>query len=135
MGGKMRPYEVMRHPPGGFGFWHVGWHDLFWLALPVLFVLPLLALLVALLWPARHALLGRLGNRPENAYYPPPVGQTAGATSAVELLRQRYARGEIDRDSYAAMRDELHVSTPDQPQRDGPPQQYRPRPDAPIDWS
>ena len=78
----MRPYEVMRHPPGGFGIWHVGWHDLFWLALPVLFVLPLLALLVALLWPARHALLGRLGNRPENAYYPPPVGQTAGATSA-----------------------------------------------------
>ena len=126
---------MMRHPPGGFGFWHVGWHDLFWLALPVLFVLPLLALLVTLLWPARHALLGRLGNRPYTRYYPPPAAQPTGTISAVELLRQRYARGEIDGDTYAAMRDELTTSTGEQPQNDGPPPQYRPRPDVPVDWS
>ena len=131
----MRPYDVMRHPPGGFGFWHVGWHELFGLALPVLFALPFLALLVALLWPARHALLGRLGNRPYNPYIQPQAAQLIEADSAVEMLRQRYARGEIDGDTYAAMLDELNASEGYRARENEPPPQYRPRPDVPVDWS
>lgn len=131
----MDPDHMMRHSPGQFGYWHLwhwGWHgiwpELFGLALPLLLLLPLLALLAVLLWPRRHALLNRLGVQ--------PAGTSPGAGSAAEMFRQRYPR------------DEMGASTPEQANQPYEPheaygdtddgqsgQMFRPRPDVPIDWS
>ena len=54
------------------------------------------ALLGALIWGLVHWLS-------RNA---PPAG-TSGSPSALEILQQRYARGEIDDDTFARMRQQL----------------------------
>jgi uncharacterized membrane protein len=137
----MRPYHFYHHPPDGFGVWHGGWHGgwlgLASLALPLLlFVLPLLAVLALLLWSARHSFFDRLGG-----WLPATPG---GPASAVETLRQRYARGEIDEDAFDTMLDRLNSSDREQINQDytadineqsREEEQFRPRPDLPIDWS
>ncbi len=133
----MRPYHFYHHPPDGFGAWHGGWLGLASLALPLLlFVLPLLAVLALLLWSARHSFFDRLGG-----WLP---ATPRGSASAVETLRQRYARGEIDEDTFDAMLDRLNSSdqeqvnqgyTGDMNRETREEDQFRPRPDLPIDWS
>lgn len=134
----MRPYHFYHHPPDGFGVFPGGGPGLASLALPLLlFALPLLAVLALLLWSARHSFFDRLGGwRPATA---------GGPASAVETLRQRYARGEIDEDTFDAMLDRLNnssgreqVSQEYAGNIDGEMReetQFRPRPDLPIDWS
>ncbi len=95
-------------------FW--GFHGL-WLLLPLFLIgrffwIILLALLV---W----ALISRLSRRnrqmpfyrPTPFYNPgvPPVQPTQ--LSALEILRQRYARGEIDATTYDQMRERLESSS------------------------
>ncbi|MGN6698476.1 MAG: SHOCT domain-containing protein [Thermomicrobiales bacterium] len=133
----MRPYHFYHHPPDGFGVWHGDWLGIASLALPLLlFVLPLLAVLALLLWSARHTLFDRFGG-----WLPATTGRSA---SAVETLRQRYARGEIDEDTFDAMLDRLNSSgrervnqnyTGDMSGESRADDQFRPRPDLPIDWS
>ncbi|HEY1389207.1 MAG TPA: SHOCT domain-containing protein [Ktedonobacterales bacterium] len=133
----MRPYHFYHHPPDGFGVWHGGWLGLASLALPLLlFALPVLAVLALLLWSARHSFFDRLGG-----WLPATTG---GSASAVETLRQRYARGEIDEDTFGAMLDRLNSSGHEQVNQDyvedstretPEDEQFRPRPDLPIDWS
>ena len=48
---------------------------------------------------------------PWRPYGTPPVG----GPSAIEILRQRYARGEIDADTYQQMLERLLASYPDEP--------------------
>ena len=133
----MRPYHFYHHPPDGFGVWHGGWLGLASLALPLLlFLLPLLAVLALLLWSARHNFFDRLGG-----WLPATPG---GPASPVETLRQRYARGEIDEDTFDAMFDRLNSSGHEEVNRNHSgdlsreaheEEQFRPRPDLPIDWS
>ncbi|HEX8727357.1 MAG TPA: SHOCT domain-containing protein [Ktedonobacterales bacterium] len=133
----MRPYHYFHHPPDGYGVWHGGWLGLASLALPLLlFVLPVLAVLALLLWSSRHNFFDRL-----SGWLPAAPRETA---SAVETLRQRYARGEIDDDTFDAMLDRLNSSGREQANQDsagdiyretGEEEQVRPRPDLPIDWS
>ena len=133
----MRPYPFYHHPPDGFGVWHGGWLGLASLALPLLlFVLPLLAVLALLLWSGRHNFFDRLGG-----WLP---AAPRGSASALETLRQRYASGEIDEDTFDAMLDRLNSSGREQVSQDSAgdryretrdEEPYRPRPDLPIDWS
>ena len=133
----MRPYHFPHHPPDGFGAWHGGWLDLASLALPLLlFLLPVLAMLALLLWSGRHSFFDRLGG-----WLP---ATPRGSASAVEMLRQRYANGEIDETTFDAMLDRLNTSDREQINQDyagnmnretREDEQYRPRPDLPIDWS
>ncbi len=133
----MRPYHFFHHPPDAFGVWHGGGLGLASLALPLLlFVLPVLAVLALLLWSARHNFFDRLGG-----WLPAAPG---GSASALETLRQRYASGEIDADTFETMLDRLNSSGREQANQDSAgdidretrqEEQYRPRPDLPIDWS
>ena len=133
----MRPYHFLHHPPDGFGAWHGGWLGLASLALPLLlFLLPVLAVLALLLWSARHSFFDRLGG-----WLP---ATPRGSASAVETLRQRYARGEIDEDTFDTMLDRLNSSGREQVNRGyvgdsygetSNEETFRPRPDLPIDWS
>ena len=133
----MRPYHFYHHPPDGYGVWHGGWLGLASLALPLLlFALPLLAVLALLLWSARHNFFDRLGG-----WLPATPGRSA---SPVETLRQRYARGEIDEDTFDAMLDRLNSSGREQVNQNyagdtngetREEERFRPRPDLPIDWS
>lgn len=140
----MDPDRYWHHPPEGFGLWHHGLINLAWLALPLLFLLPLLAIVAVLLWNARHTIFDRLGGLlPETPARPGPA-------SAVEMLRQRYARGEIDDETFTTMLDRLNdneryeryqaegVETGGQVRMaDGEDAytSYRPRADIPVDWS
>ena len=58
-----------------------------------LFMVAILALLFTLIWRA-------VGSTPQ-------LGGTAEGPSAKEILRQRYAKGEIDEDAFRRMMDEL----------------------------
>lgn len=107
----MYPHEVMRHAPGGGGFLHGDFPGLFWLVPSTLFTLLLLALLGVLLWFAGRAILGRRRSQPQ-AQAQAPLGAMGQPVSAVELLRQRYARGEIDGDTFQVMLGQLRASDP-----------------------
>jgi len=112
------------------------------LATPLLYALALLAVLAFLLWLVRRSPFDWLGG-----WLPDAPG---GPASAVETLRQRYARGEIDEATFATMLDQLESShssrstgrvsasraadevteaTGDEAW------QFQPRADRPIDWS
>ena len=75
----------------GYGY---GWGGMLWMSLSMLIGL---ALLVLAIW----ALVRWLGGRPA------ATGPSAGAPSAMEILQQRYARGEIDTAAYEGMRRRL----------------------------
>jgi putative membrane protein len=83
---------------GGFG-----WPMMFgmWLGI-TLWIL----LLAGLIW----GLIRWLGRRPAR----PPMMEPRGP-SALEILQQRYARGEIDHATYEQMRERLQASTPTGP--------------------
>lgn len=103
----MYPHEIMHHPAGGFGFWPGGWPGMFWLLPPTLFLLLLLALLGALLWLGGRSILGRRRSQAQA-----PIATAGPTMPAIELLRQRYARGEIDGDTFQVMLAQLRASDP-----------------------
>jgi putative membrane protein len=82
----------------GYGF---GWG---WLMMSLGTIL-WIALLVVLVW----ALLRWLSNRTSTPVPPPSSGVQSGPT-ALEILRQRYARGEIDTATYEQMRERLEAT-------------------------
>lgn len=104
----MREFHGMHGEPGVFGFWHGG-PEIFGIGLSILFLLLLLTLLGLLIWLAGRAIFGRGRNQPAVSPAVASVG-TGGTVSAVELLRQRYARGEIDGDTFQAMLAQLRAS-------------------------
>ena len=80
-----------------------GWTGLVWMALNTVFWLALLGLLI---W----ALARWLGRGPgRNAAPPPPPA------SALDVLNQRYARGELDEPTYLRMRVQLDAPQPREP--------------------
>lgn len=85
----------------GFG------HDFFWWMIPMLGTLFWIALLGVLVWALLRLFATR--NTPIIGYHPtpPPYQPSAG-----EILRQRYARGEIDEATFQQMRERLEASTP-----------------------
>jgi putative membrane protein len=91
---------------GGFG-----WPMMFgmWLGI-TLWIL----LVAGLIW----GLISWLGGRSR-----PPSGQRGypGGPAALEILQQRYARGEIDHATYEQMRERLQASTPTGPPTYTPP--------------
>ena len=64
-----------------------------------------IALLVVLVW----ALITWL-NRKTSATIPPSPNATTSGPSALEILQQRYAQGEIDTNTYEQMRERLGAS-------------------------
>jgi putative membrane protein len=65
-----------------------------------------IALIVVLIW----ALIRRL-NRKMTPLVPPYSSTPPSGPSALEILNQRYARGEIDTASYEQMRERLEASS------------------------
>jgi putative membrane protein len=108
----MRPGYFLHYHGFGWFFWpHLlgaGLMSLFWLGL-----------LGLLIWAALRLLRGRPGP-PADARVPrwssptPPSGMTA-----TEILRQRYARGEIDAVTFQQMMERLQATAPsDEPPDD-----------------
>lgn len=64
-----------------------------------------IALLVVLVWA-----LIRWLNRKSSATVPPSTGPTPSTPTALEILQQRYARGEIDTPTFDQMREQLGAS-------------------------
>ncbi len=91
-------------------FW--GFHGL-WLLLPLLLIgkffwIVLLALLIGALVRRFSSRYGQMAfNRYAHFYHP---GMTPAQASAMEILRQRYARGEIDAITFEQMRERLESS-------------------------
>ncbi len=83
-----------------------GWGG--WLVMAFGMVLSL-ALLGVLVWALIRWLTGRVIPSAERAPMMPP------GPSALEILQQRYARGEIDDATYEQMRERLQASTPTSP--------------------
>ena len=86
--------------------------DFLWGLIPLLGTLFWIALLVLLVWALvrwltlRNAFL--IGYHPMPPHYQP---------SALEILQQRYARGEIDDTTFQEMRVRLEASIPPRPQQ------------------
>lgn len=80
----------------GYGY---GWQGMLWMGLGSLFWLVLLGLAIWLLvrWLTRNS-------NPATLPYP---GTPPTPPSALEMLRQRYARGEIDTETFQRMRAQL----------------------------
>jgi putative membrane protein len=104
---------------GRFPLYHGGgffWFHLLGAGLTALFWLGLLALLT---WAVLRLVRGRpgmLGRTHWQGYAPPPyAGQTA-----TEILRERYARGEIDLDIYQQMLERLQATAPQAPEPNDP---------------
>jgi putative membrane protein len=75
-----------------------------------------IALLVALVW----ALIRWLNSRTGTPVPPPTIGVQSGP-SAEEILRQRYAGGEIDTATFEQMRERLQASDSRRSQYENPP--------------
>ena len=80
----------------GYGF---GWG---WLMMSLGTILWIAILVVLIRW---------LNNRTSTQVPPPPSGMQGGPT-ALEILQQRYARGEIDTATYEQMYERLQTSDP-----------------------
>ena len=89
----------------GYGW---GWPMFLWMGLGSILWIVALGLLI---W----ALVHWLGGRNRAANLPPMQGP-----SALEILRQRYARGEIDATTYEQMRERLETSAQPLARSDGP---------------
>lgn len=72
-----------------------GWAGMLWMGLSMLFWTLLLGLVIWLLvrWITRQSRAGNL----------PSAGTPVNSPSALEILRQRYARGEIDEATFTKM--------------------------------
>ena len=81
----------------GVGWWMI-LSSVFWL---VLIGVAIWALVVLARWVGRQT-----STRTDHPMGGPPVGPAAGP-SAEEIVRQRYARGEIDAATYEQMRERL----------------------------
>jgi putative membrane protein len=81
--------------------------DFFWGLIPLLGTIFWMALLVLLVWALIHWLTMR--NAPHIVYHPAPL---LYQPSALEILHQRYARGEIDDTTFQQMRERLESSMP-----------------------
>jgi putative membrane protein len=79
----------------GYAMPGMGW----WMIISSIFWLGLIAIAV---WA-----FARWAGRPRQ----PTSSTTPPASSAIEILRQRYARGEIDGDTFERMRQELEASS------------------------
>ncbi len=66
-----------------------------------------IALLVVLVWAIIRWISGRT-----TPSVPPYTGVPPTGPSALEILRQRYARGEIDTATFEQMRERLEASSP-----------------------
>ncbi|HEX6800085.1 MAG TPA: SHOCT domain-containing protein [Ktedonobacterales bacterium] len=90
----------MPMPMWGYYSAGYGWAGFFWMALSAAFWLALLGLLAwALLrWLGR----GQVRGTPSSPPSPPPA-------SALDVLQQRYARGELDEPTYLHMREQLEA--------------------------
>jgi len=93
----------------GYGF---GWGWLMMAFGTVLWI----ALLVVLVW----ALIRWLNTRTSTPL-PQPSSGMQSVPSAEEILRQRYARGEIDTATFEQMREQLQASDPHRSQYENPP--------------
>jgi putative membrane protein len=82
--------------------WGFGWGDLFLTLLG-------LALLVLLVWAVIRLVQGK------TIPLPPSASGTLAGPSALDILNQRYARGEIDAMTYEQMRARLEASAERQP--------------------
>jgi putative membrane protein len=65
-----------------------------------------IALLVVLVWAVIRWL-----ERKTTTAIPPSTGTPVAGPSALEILQQRYARGEIDTATFEQMRERLEAST------------------------
>ena len=76
-----------------------GWAGMLWMGLSMLFWTLLLGLVIWLLvrWITRQSTVGS----------PPYAGTPPNPPSALEILRQRYARGEVDEETFIRMRAHL----------------------------
>jgi putative membrane protein len=93
-------------------FRFVPYPDFFWGLIPLLGTIFWMALLVLLVWALIRWLTMR--NAPLIGYHPvPPLYQP----SALEILHQRYARGELDDATFQRMRERLEASMPPSQQR------------------
>jgi putative membrane protein len=96
------------HPGIGWFFWaHIMGASL--LTLLWLGLLGLLIWGIVRLFSARQRTGTPAGN-PWQSYGTPPAGP-----SALEIVRQRYARGEIDETTYQQMMERLQASMPGEP--------------------
>ena len=85
-------------------YWDYGWPGFFWMAFWMLIWVGLLSLVV---WAALRAF---------NRRYPTPVQhetQIQHEPSAMEILNQRYARGDLDAETYEAMRERIEANNPE----------------------
>lgn len=71
-----------------------------------------IALMVVLVWALIRWINGRTTTQ-----FPPYTSTPATGPSALEILRQRYARGEIDTATFEQMRERLGASSPPEYQR------------------
>lgn len=83
----------------GYGY---GWAGMLWMGLGTLFWI---AVLVLALWLLARLFTGRTTISPPGHFGLPP-----SQPSAMEILRQRYARGEIDTETFVTMRSQLETS-------------------------
>ncbi len=79
-----------------------GWDGMLWMGVSMLFWVVLLGLAI---W-----LLVRWLTRSTTPAVPPSAGIPPNTPSALEILRQRYARGEIDAETFETMRAHLEKS-------------------------
>jgi putative membrane protein len=82
-------------------------YTLFWVGMLLIFIFTTLwiALLVVLVWAVIHRLERREGIPEQGSAAP------LNEPSALEILRRRYARGEIDVATFERMREQLETST------------------------
>jgi uncharacterized membrane protein len=95
------------HLMGAGLFMLLGLSRIFWFVLLIAAVLFLI-----------NTVRGRSHTRTTTAYPYPTQGTPPQALSAMEILRQRYARGEIDGTTFDHMRERLEGSTAAQPQQE-----------------
>jgi putative membrane protein len=91
----------------GYGF---GWG---WLMMSLGTIL-WIAILVVLVWALIHWLNTRTST-------PPPTSGVQSGLTALDILQQRYARGEIDTATYEQMRERLQTSDPRRSQYENTP--------------
>lgn len=91
-----------------FGFDGFGVLAIFWVLLGLAFwVLVVVGIVLAIRWLIRADRASRLGPPPGVAPGPAAPGAVSRPEDPLEILRQRYARGEIDEEEYERRRTTL----------------------------